>query len=125
MFNSTIFKAAFYSVSVFSIFVFVVLVLYHTYFWGKIYTNIKLSQVPVGGLSPEEAIEVLSKKVTEPETIKLFAENLEFEIKPSDFGFSYDYTHTRLSQFNNGTFEILLRYDFITNENQALPSVGF
>lgn len=49
----------------------------------------------------------------------------QFRIDQLKIGFSYDYSHTRLSQYNNGTFEILLRYDFKTSENQALPSVGF
>lgn len=40
-------------------------------------------------------------------------------------GFSYDYTHTGLSAFNNGTFEIMLRYDFRTKGTQIMPFLGF
>ena len=37
------------------------------------------------------------------------------------FGFSYDYSHTRLSQHNFGTFEFLLRYDFKLRGSEVLP----
>ena len=40
-------------------------------------------------------------------------------------GFSYEYPHTRLSQFNNGTIEVMLRYDFKTKPTQLLPFAGF
>ena len=41
------------------------------------------------------------------------------------FGFSYDYAHTRLSQFNTGTFEIMIRYDFRTKASQIFPLPRF
>lgn len=40
-------------------------------------------------------------------------------------GFSYDYSHTRLREFNYGTFEIMLRYDFRIKPTQFLPLPGF
>lgn len=40
-------------------------------------------------------------------------------------GFGYDYSHSRLSQYNFGTFELMLRYEFKTKANQVFPSVGF
>lgn len=36
------------------------------------------------------------------------------------FGFSYDFSH-RLSQYNTGTFEVMIRYDFKTKAGQILP----
>jgi len=121
IFNSRAFKTVFYSVSIFSIFVFVVLVSYHAYSWGKIYTNINLSQIPVGGLSPEEAVEVLSEKVPQPETIKLFADNQEFVIKLSDFDFSYDYNQTvtfayDLYRTGNFLYDIKGRFKLLFDE---------
>lgn len=40
-------------------------------------------------------------------------------------GFSYDYTHTPLGEFTNGTFEVMLRYDFKTKSTQVFPHLGF
>lgn len=49
----------------------------------------------------------------------------QFQVENIKIGFSYDYTHTRLSEFNNGTFEIMLRYDFKTKDTQVFPFLGF
>lgn len=40
-------------------------------------------------------------------------------------GFSYEYPHTRLNDFNNGTIEVMLRYDFKSKSTQVLPLAGF
>ncbi|HPR33341.1 MAG TPA: type IX secretion system membrane protein PorP/SprF [Prolixibacteraceae bacterium] len=40
-------------------------------------------------------------------------------------GFSYDYSHTRIREFQGGTFEILLRYDFKVKEGQVFPFPEF
>ncbi|HKK81133.1 MAG TPA: type IX secretion system membrane protein PorP/SprF [Prolixibacteraceae bacterium] len=40
-------------------------------------------------------------------------------------GFAYDYTHTRLKSSNDGTFEVMLRYDFKTKGTQVFPHLGF
>lgn len=40
-------------------------------------------------------------------------------------GFSYEYPHTSLNEFNNGTIEVMLRYDFKTKSTQLFPFAGF
>lgn len=40
-------------------------------------------------------------------------------------GFSYDYSHTRIHEFQAGTFEFMLRYDFKTKKSQTLPPYSF
>ena len=40
-------------------------------------------------------------------------------------GFSFEYPHTRLNDFNNGTIEVMLRYDFKTKDSQVLPLPWF
>jgi len=46
---------------------------------------------------------------------------MQFQYKNIKLGFSYDYSHTRLRQFQSGTFEVLLRYDFRTRAYQRFP----
>jgi type IX secretion system PorP/SprF family membrane protein len=49
----------------------------------------------------------------------------QFQYKNMKIGLSYDYTYTRLREFENGTFEIMLRYDFKTNQSQTFPFPTF
>lgn len=43
----------------------------------------------------------------------------QVEVDNFKFGFSYDYSHTRLSQFTSGTFEFMLKYSFKIGGKQA------
>jgi type IX secretion system PorP/SprF family membrane protein len=45
----------------------------------------------------------------------------QFQYKNMKIGFSYDYSHTRIREFQGGTFEIMLRYEFKTKETQSFP----
>jgi type IX secretion system PorP/SprF family membrane protein len=49
----------------------------------------------------------------------------QFQYKNMKIGFCYDYSHTRIREFQNGTFEILLRYDFKIKDNQEFPFPAF
>lgn len=49
----------------------------------------------------------------------------QFQYKNMKIGLSYDYSHTRLSEFQDGTFEIMLRYDFKTKGSQIFPFPSF
>lgn len=49
----------------------------------------------------------------------------QFQYKNMKIGFSYDYSHTRLREFQSGTFEVMLRYDFKTKETQKFPFPTF
>jgi type IX secretion system PorP/SprF family membrane protein len=50
---------------------------------------------------------------------------VQYEYKNMKLGVAYDYTHTRLRKFQNGTFEVMLRIDFKTKSSQVFPSVAF
>lgn len=50
---------------------------------------------------------------------------VQVQVDQFKIGFAYDYSHTRLREFNNGTFEIMLRYDFKTKPSQLLPFPAF
>jgi len=45
----------------------------------------------------------------------------QFQYKNMKIGLSYDYSHTRLREFQNGTFEVMIRYEFKTKETQSFP----
>ncbi len=49
----------------------------------------------------------------------------QFQLENIKVGFAYDYSHTRIRNHNAGTFEIMLRYDFKTKDNQVYPFLGF
>jgi type IX secretion system PorP/SprF family membrane protein len=49
----------------------------------------------------------------------------QFQYKNMKIGLSYDYSHTRIREFQAGTFEIMLRYDFKTRETQRFPFPSF
>lgn len=40
-------------------------------------------------------------------------------------GFLYEYATTNLGMYNNGTIEVMLRYDFRTRDTQLFPLLGF
>lgn len=48
----------------------------------------------------------------------------QIQVDNFKFGFSYDYSH-RLSHYNIGTFEIMLRYDFKMKATQVFPLPRF
>lgn len=50
---------------------------------------------------------------------------LHVQLDNYKIGFGYDYSHSRLSSYNVGTFELMLRYDFKIKPTQIFPSVGF
>jgi type IX secretion system PorP/SprF family membrane protein len=65
-----------------------------------------------------DLLEVGASYRNKEELIALFA------IKPLDqltFGLSYDYSLGALNKFNNGSYEIMLRYDFIYKQNATNP----
>jgi type IX secretion system PorP/SprF family membrane protein len=45
----------------------------------------------------------------------------QFQYQNMKIGLSYDYSHTRIREFQSGTFEIMLRYEFKTKETQTFP----
>jgi type IX secretion system PorP/SprF family membrane protein len=49
----------------------------------------------------------------------------QFQYKNVKIGFSYDYSHTRIREFQSGTFEVMLRYDFKTKQTQSFPFPTF
>lgn len=51
---------------------------------------------------------------------------VQFQVQENlKIGFSYEYPHTQINEFNNGTIEVMLRYDFKTKSTQLLPFAGF
>jgi type IX secretion system PorP/SprF family membrane protein len=49
----------------------------------------------------------------------------QFQYKNMKIGFSYDYSHNRIREFQAGTFEVMIRYDFKTKATQNFPFPTF
>ncbi|MDA3929179.1 MAG: type IX secretion system membrane protein PorP/SprF [Prolixibacteraceae bacterium] len=49
----------------------------------------------------------------------------QVQVENLKIGFSYDYSLTRLGDFNVGSFEIMLRYDFKSKASQLFPKRSF
>ena len=77
-----------------------IFIFYCTYFFGRIYPNVYIAQVPVGGKTPLEAAQTLSKLTTAPEKIVLSIQTQTFEIPTSKIGFSYDFIQSAENAYN-------------------------
>ena len=68
----------------------IVLSLYNLLFIGKLYPGVYIANISIGGLKPNEAINVLAQKVSPPDKITLFYNNNSFEINLREIGFEYN-----------------------------------
>src|SRR3972149_75188 len=100
IFDSKIFKIL---VAVNSLIFFIIILLagsYYFYYWGRIFPNVYIAGISVGGNTPEKTITILSKTIAPSETIVLRDDNQEFQIKTSDIELAYDYTKTVSSAYD-------------------------
>ncbi|OGM24654.1 hypothetical protein A2962_01735 [Candidatus Woesebacteria bacterium RIFCSPLOWO2_01_FULL_39_61] len=100
IFDSKIFKIL---VAVNSLIFFIIILLagsYYFYYWGRIFPNVYIAGISVGGNTPEKTITILSKTIAPIETIVLRDDNQEFQIKTSDIELAYDYTKTVSSAYD-------------------------
>lgn len=84
-----------------------VLALYNLFFIGKIYPGLYLVNIPVGGLKPNEAINILAQKVSPPDKITLFLDKDNYEINLGEIGFEYNFpesVNAAYSQDRTGNF---------------------
>lgn len=67
------------------------LTIYSLKYSGKIYPNIKIAGVDVGGKTPEEASNILSSKISPPGKVNLVAPTETVPLITNDIGLSYDF----------------------------------
>lgn len=74
--------------------------IYFSVFQGRIYPNIYVAGIELGGLSQEEALKTLGGEITTPEKLRLSNDSQNFEISATDVGFSYDLKDTVERAYN-------------------------
>ncbi|MCX6705024.1 MAG: peptidoglycan binding domain-containing protein, partial [Candidatus Woesebacteria bacterium] len=80
--------------------VFGIFAAYFLLYTGKIYPNIKLADVEIGGLTVNNAATLLSSNVKVPQKIQLIGAGQTFAIDTKDFDLSYDYAGSAQKAFN-------------------------
>lgn len=63
---------------------------YNINYMGRIFPNIYIAGVDIGGKLPKEAISLLSESIKAPEKINLVGQTESFELNTKDIGISYD-----------------------------------
>lgn len=64
---------------------------YNFFYWGKIYPEIYIAGVNVGGLTKEEAVNTLKNRVNTPEKLILTSSDQTFNLDLASIDFSYDF----------------------------------
>jgi vancomycin resistance protein YoaR len=67
---------------------------YNINFMGRIYPNIYIDGVNVGGKSPNDAVLLLSQKIISPAKINLVSQTQSFELNTKDLGLSYGFVES-------------------------------
>ena len=104
----------------------VVVLAYNLAFWGKIYPGIAIAGVSVGGLTPQEAIDVLTKNVEVPQNIVLASAEQNFEIPLSEVGANYDFIQSvrasyDLTRTGNILYDVQRRFEvLVSHKNLGL-----
>jgi vancomycin resistance protein YoaR len=73
---------------------------YNINFMGRIYPNIYIDGIDVGGDFPEDAVLLLSQKIFPPAEINLVSQTQSFDLKTEDVGLSYDFTKSINRAYN-------------------------
>jgi vancomycin resistance protein YoaR len=91
-----------YLIIFFSIFLLpaVIIIFYLIYFGNKIYPSTRVANIPVGGLSVEQAENKLSLDIPYPESITIKGSGQLFTIPPLDINLSYDFEDSAHNAFN-------------------------
>ena len=73
-----------------AVFIFGSLLFYNIAFINRIYPNILIAGINVGGKTPKDAVLLLSQKVTPPTKINLTSQSQSFELNTKDIDANYD-----------------------------------
>lgn len=74
-----------------AIFIFGSLLFYNIAFMSRIYPNIFIGGIDVGGKNPKDAVLLLSQNITPPTKISLISQFQSFELNTKDIGANYDF----------------------------------
>jgi vancomycin resistance protein YoaR len=93
------------------------LALYLFYFNNKIYPNVRVVGIPVGGLTVKQAENKLSSNISSPKSITIKGNDQPFTIPLSDINFAYDFensTHHAFYMYRTGPFKKKLMNRFFS-----------
>lgn len=76
-----------------------ILASYLLYFNNKIYPNVRVAGIPVGGSTIEQAANKLSSNISYPESITIEGNEQSFTIPLSDINFTYDFENSTYNAF--------------------------
>lgn len=83
-----------------SLVVLIGLILYNLGFNTKIFPNIFVAGINLGGTSPREGAQILQNSVKTPQEINLFFEKGNYKLDLKQFNFSYNFTASAQNAFN-------------------------
>lgn len=94
------------------------LLIYSSLFFGKIYPNISVAGIKIGGLTPQNATFLLSQRVQSPDRLNLLSDDATLIIETKDLGLTYDYSGSAeraysLARSGNIFFDLETRIDLI------------
>jgi vancomycin resistance protein YoaR len=73
---------------------------YNINFMGRIYPNIYINRVDVGGRTPSDAVLLLSESVNAPTKINLVSQTQSFELNTKDIDMGYDFAESADRAYN-------------------------
>lgn len=99
---------------------------YNLKFMGKIYPNVSISGIDLGGKTQEEAINILSQTIGKPEKIELTGQNQSnqsFELKTDDINLEYNFGESAERAYNlvrtgNFIYDNLQKIHLLKNEKE-------
>jgi vancomycin resistance protein YoaR len=133
LFRKKVFHPIVIFLSLIIIFILGPFLFYNIYFMGRIYPNVYINGVNVGGKTPSDAVFLISQKSTPPTEISLIDQTKSFSLNIKNIGLNYNFTEsvnraydfTRTGNFFLDSFlriQLLLKhknFGFTTNIDDA------
>lgn len=96
---------------------------YNIKFMGRIYPNIYVSGINLGGKTQEEALNVLSQIVKKPEKIELTDQNQSFELNTDDVNLEYNFGESigrayNITRTGNFIYDSLQKIRLLKNKKE-------
>jgi vancomycin resistance protein YoaR len=116
------------SLSLVSIIILGPLLWYNIGFMGRVYPNISVAGINVGGKTPEEAAILLSEKIVSPSDINLVSQTQTFNLNTKTIGLTYDFNASaerayNLTRTGNVFFDLFKRIQvLVKNDNLGLAT---
>lgn len=81
---------------------FLSIIFYFGMFWGEVYPNISVNNIPLSGMKKDKVVNILKEKSKENEKLKFNFENKIYEINPTELELEIKYNDTADKAMNLG-----------------------